>query len=292
MPEVDPASPVPPSSTEAQQKCFDGTFFPKFTVITVTYNAEQTLERTLKSVASQTYPNIEHVIVDGVSNDGTLSLIQEYAEDNSVCEHQHEICFIREPDRGLYDAMNKAIDAANGDYLIFLNAGDKFHSPDTLSKVVESVGTYTNLTSEECEQRPAVLYGETDLVDENGSFVRHRRLQAPTHLTWRSFLNGMLVCHQSFYVRTELAKDFHYDLNYRFSADFDWCVRIMKYAEAKQMLLHNTQEILTDYLSEGMTTKNKRKSLFERLRIMCRHYGCLAAIRQHLWFVVRAITKP
>jgi GT2 family glycosyltransferase len=98
MPEVDPASPVPPSSTKTQCNNVNEPFQPKFTVVTVTYNAEQTLERTLQSVASQTYPHIEHLIVDGLSNDGTLSLIQEYAEDNSVCDNPHDIQFIREPD--------------------------------------------------------------------------------------------------------------------------------------------------------------------------------------------------
>jgi glycosyltransferase involved in cell wall biosynthesis len=263
---------------------------PKITVVTVTYNAEQTLERTLQSVASQTYPHVEHLIVDGLSSDGTLSLIQEYAEDNSVCDTPHEIQFIREPDRGLYDAMNKAIDNANGDYLVFLNAGDKFHSDDTLEKIVETVSSVHGNEFDE-ETWPAVLYGETDIVNDNGEFLRHRRLQAPEVLTWRSFLSGMLVCHQSFYVRTDMARQFHYNLRYRFSGDFDWCIRIMKDAQQQGQSLFNTRMVLTDYLSEGMTTKNHRKSLLERFRIMCRHYGCLAAVGQHLWFVLRLVVK-
>lgn len=290
MPEVEPASPVPPSSKNAQANSVDESFSPKFTVVTVTYNAEQTLERTLQSVASQAYRNIEHLIVDGLSSDGTLSLVQEYAEDNSVCEHPHEIRFIREPDNGLYDAMNKAIDNARGDYLVFLNAGDKFHSADTIGVLVMDLAS--NCADMSCiDACPAVLYGETDLVDDGGNFLRHRRLQAPSQLNWRSFLNGMLVCHQSFYVRTDLARKHHYDLRYRFSADFDWAVRIMKDAQEHGLAFYNTGMILTDYLSEGMTTKNQRKSLFERLCIMCRHYGCVAAVRQHLWFVLRLFVK-
>lgn len=290
MPEVDPASPVPPSSTKTQSNTLDEPYQPKFTVVTVTYNAEQTLERTLQSVASQTYPHIEHLIVDGLSADGTLALIQEYAEDNSVCEHPHDIQFVREPDNGLYDAMNKAIDNANGDYLVFLNAGDKFHSDDTLERIVEGVTSVHGKEFDE-ETWPAVLYGETDIVDDKGEFLRHRRLQAPEVLSWRSFLSGMLVCHQSFYVRTDMARKFHYNLRYRFSGDFDWCIRIMKEAQQQRMPLFNTRLILTDYLAEGMTTKNHRKSLFERFRIMCRHYGFMAAISQHLWFVLRLAVK-
>ena len=291
MPEVDPASPVPPSSTKTQCNALDEPSRPKITVVTVTYNAEQTLERTLQSVASQTYPHVEHLIVDGLSSDGTLSLIQEYAEDNSVCDTPHEIQFIREPDSGLYDAMNKAIDNANGDYLVFLNAGDKFHSDDTLERIVETVSSVHGNEFDE-EAWPAVLYGETDIVNDNGEFLRHRRLQAPEVLTWRSFLSGMLVCHQSFYVRTDMARRFHYNMRYRFSGDFDWCIRIMKDAQQQGLSLYNTRMVLTDYLSEGMTTRNHRKSLLERFRIMCRHYGCLTAVGQHLWFVLRAMIKP
>ena len=290
MPEVDPASPVPPSSTKTQCNTLDEPSLPKITVVTVTYNAEQTLERTLQSVASQTYPRVEHLIVDGLSVDGTLSLIQEYAEDNSVCDTPHEIQFIREPDSGLYDAMNKAIDNANGDYLVFLNAGDKFHSDDTLERVVETVSSVHGNEFDEATW-PAVLYGETDIVDDNGVFLRHRRLQTPEVLSWRSFLSGMLVCHQSFYVRTDMARQFHYNLRYRFSGDFDWCIRIMKDAQQQGQSLFNTRMVLTDYLSEGMTTKNHRKSLLERFRIMCRHYGYLTAIGQHLWFVLRLVVK-
>ncbi len=289
MPEVDPTSPVPPSSQTAQDNQLDDYFQPKFTVITVTYNAEKTLERTIESVASQTYKNIEHLIVDGLSTDGTLSLIQEYAEDNSVHANPHEIRFIREADSGLYDAMNKAIDNATGDYLVFLNAGDKFHADDTIERVVADTLSLDRSDAERA-MWPAVLYGETDLVDDEGKFLRHRRLQAPSQLRWTSFKDGMLVCHQSFYVLTELAQQHHYDLHYRFSADFDWCIRIMKEAHSQGLVMHNTNMVLTDYLSEGMTTKNRRKSLLERFRIMAKHYGIFSTVCRHLWFVWRAVT--
>lgn len=288
MPEVDPASPVPPSSANAQDTILDEYFQPKFTVVTVTFNAEKTLERTIESVASQTYRNIEHLIVDGLSTDGTLSLIQEYAEDNSVNATPHDIRLIREPDSGLYDAMNKGIDNATGDYILFLNAGDKFHSADTIERVVSDTLSRDRMDGEQT-MWPAVLYGETDLVDDEGHFLRHRRLQAPSRLQWTSFKGGMRVCHQSFYVLTELARRHHYDMQYRFSADFDWCIRIMKDAHSQGLVMHNTGLVLTDYLSEGMTTRNRRKSLMERFRIMARHYGFFSAVCQHLWFVWRAV---
>lgn len=260
--------------------------YPSITVATVTYNAAQTLQRTLKSVAAQTYPNIEHLIVDGCSKDNTMELVHQYVEQNTRETVPHQINLINEPDKGLYDAMNKAIQAAEGEYLCFLNAGDCFHSPDTLKQLMEQIRWDAD---PKCH--PAVLYGETDLVDAEGHFIRHRRLRAPKKLSFRSFLQGMLVCHQSFYVRTDLAREELYDLKYRFSADYDWCIRIMKRARRKHLALYNSNMILTDYLSEGLTTQNHKKSLMERFHIMAHHFGWPAAIGQHIWFVVRSVIK-
>ena len=109
------------------------TTLPLITIATVTYNAEATLQRTLDSVAAQDYARIEHLIVDGVSKDKTLSLVQRYVEQNN---NRHQIRLTSEPDEGLYDAMNKALLLATGEYIVFLNAGDKLHSQDTISKIV------------------------------------------------------------------------------------------------------------------------------------------------------------
>ena len=132
---------------------------------------------------------------------------------------------------------------------------------------------------------PAVVYGETDIVDDAGMFLRHRRLQAPETLKWTSFRQGMLVCHQSFYALREITPE--YDLTYRFSADFDWCVRIMKKAKEMGMPFLNTHSVLTDYLAEGLTTQNHKESLRERFRIMAKHYGWLSTCLMHLWFIIR-----
>ena len=258
----------------------------RFTVATVTFNAEATICRTLDSVASQTHPAVEHLIVDGCSTDATIHQVQRYVERNCDQNHPHAIVLIREPDEGIYDAMNKALAAAHGDYILFLNAGDTFHTPETLSDVSAQLEPASSLS-----RLPAVLYGETDIVDGEGNFLRHRRLAAPENLNWRCFLSGMLVCHQSFYVRTDIARAHLYDLRWRFSADFDWCIRVMKTAARRMLPLHNTHFILTDYLAEGLTTRNHRRSLIERLRIMAEHFGWLQTIGAHLWFVVRAVIR-
>ena len=145
---------------------------PKFSVITVTYNAEKVLEDTIQSVIAQTYHHVEYIIVDGASKDGTLSIIDRYRP------RIHTV--VSEPDKGLYDAINKGIALASGDYLCFLNAGDCFHEDDTLQQMVHTING---------NELPDVLYGETAIVDEKRHFQRMRRLSAPEVLTWKSF-NG------------------------------------------------------------------------------------------------------
>ena len=242
---------------------------PKFSIITVTYNAGKVLEDTIQSVITQTYKNVEYIIVDGKSTDSTMDIVNRYRE------HIHTI--VSEPDKGLYDAMNKGIDLATGDYLCFLNAGDELHEDDTLQLIVHSLSGEKEL--------PDVIYGETAIVDEEGHFLRMRRLSTPEHLTWKSFQNGMLVCHQAFMPRRDLAVK--YNLKYRFSADFDWCIRIMK----RSHVLHNTHLTIIDYLNEGMTTRNHKASLKERFHIMCHHYGTASTIMRHMGFAVRMVYK-
>lgn len=251
----------------------------KISVITCTYNAVNELQRTVDSVLAQTYPHVEHLIIDGLSKDATLEVANEYKRKSEEEEKSHEVIISSEPDNGLYDAMNKGLMNATGDYLVYLNAGDAFPSANTLETVANSVG--------EDEALPAVLYGDTDIVDDEGHFLRHRRLSPPEHLTWRSFKQGMLVCHQAFYARTDIARRNPYDLNYKFSADVDWCIRIMKDADQQNLTLRNVHEVIANYLDGGMTVKNHRASLKERFHIMCKHYGWLSTVMMHAWFVVR-----
>ena len=241
---------------------------PTFSIITVTYNAGKVLEDTIQSVISQTYRNVEYIIVDGGSKDNTLEIIGKYSK--------HISKMVSEPDKGLYDAMNKGIRMATGDYLCFLNAGDKFHEKETLQQIAEILKD---------KELPDVIYGETAIVDETGKFLHMRRLSTPERLNWKSFKQGMLVCHQAFLAKRELTLKYPYDMQYRFSADFDWCIRIMKEAKC----LHNTRLTLIDYLNEGMTTRNHKASLKERFRIMAKHYGWVSTILYHCWFVIRLI---
>jgi glycosyltransferase involved in cell wall biosynthesis len=235
-----------------------------FSVITVTYNAAEVLERTILSVLSQSYPQLEYIIIDGNSSDGTKEIIEQYAAGLSYR--------VSEPDRGLYDAMNKGLRKATGDYVWFLNAGDVLANSNTvkdLAAVAERNGM------------PDILYGETDLMDMQGKIIAARRLKAPQTLTWKSFRMGMLVCHQAFITKRSIAPA--YDLQYRFSSDFDWCIRCMKAAKT----IVNSRLRVAGYLYEGLTAANRKASLKERYSIMCKYYGAFATNLLHVWFAVR-----
>lgn len=238
---------------------------PSISVITICYNAGVLLRPTVASVCDQTYPHVEYIVIDGASSDGSLETIADYRPCITT--------LLSEKDKGIYDAMNKGLALATGDYVCFMNAGDTFASPDTLS---QALGVLRS-------PLPGVVYGETDIVDEDFRFVRHRRLRAPEHLKFNSFKHGMVVCHQSFYALRSLAP--MYDTGYRFSADVDWCLRILKQSTHN----HNTHLVLTHYMEEGATTRNHHASLKERFRIMSRHYGFLQTCLLHIYFVVRSI---
>lgn len=236
---------------------------PRITIITICYNAAASIERTLRSVAAQTYPHIEYLIIDGASKDATLQLVAELAPQAKVYS---------EPDKGIYDAMNKGRARATGDYLWYLNAGDALPSADTVAELVAASCT---------SSLPDIIYGDTRLIDSEDRDLGLRRLRPPRELSWQSFERGMLVCHQAFIVKRTLAPE--YDLRYRFSADVDWCIRAMK--EARSYYFY--PEVIALYLNEGTTTANHRASLLERFDVMRRHYGLGRTLLRHLSFVLQ-----
>ena len=259
----------------------------RFSVITITYNAEKVLQRTLDSVRNQTYEGVEHLIVDGASKDQTLALADQYKLQSDASDNGHQVIIQSEPDHGIYDAMNKGLTQASGDYVVFLNAGDFFPNVKTLEDIVHQC----RLNEYPVNERPGVLYGNTNIVDGEGSFLHPRRLQPPEKLTWKSFRHGMLVCHQAFYARTDIAKNTQYDTRYRFSADVDWCIRIMRETERMGLTLCNTKMVVANYTEEGATTQNHSESLKERFHVMRHHYGLMTTVVMHAWFFIRAFLK-
>ncbi|MBN2807641.1 MAG: glycosyltransferase [Prolixibacteraceae bacterium] len=236
---------------------------PKISVITIVYNDVVHLESTIRSVLEQTYRYIDYVIIDGNSSDGTVDIIRKYSNKLGY--------WSSEPDKGIYDAMNKGLNAATGDYVLFLNSGDKLYHANLLSELFENPG----------DQLPDVVYGETMIIAEDGSEIGLRRLKAPDALTWKSLKDGMLVCHQSFFAKRELAP--MYNLNYKIAADYEWMLAILK----KAVIIHNCHQIVAAFLDGGLSKNHIRQSLKERFSIMVHYYGWMPTIFNHLLIGLR-----
>ena len=152
-------------------------FQPKLTVITIVYNNVRAIERTVLSVLNQTYPNIEYLVIDGASVDGTLEILKK---------HEGRISkLISETDKGIYDAMNKGLALSSGDYILFMNSGDEIYDSDTIEKVFASA-----LDAD-------IYYGETEMYNEDWKSLGQRRHKAPETFTWKDFKYGMSISHQA-----------------------------------------------------------------------------------------------
>ena len=179
----------------------------KISVITVCYNADHTIEETIKSVISQSYKHIEYIIIDGNSQDDTLSIISQYISYN--------IKLISENDNGVYDAMNKGIFVANGDYIIFMNSGDCFVTDDTIEKMVSNF-----------ENDYDILYGNSIILQNRKSVIKKY-----TNSSFKLFaylLSGNMICHQAMFVKKELLLNNPFDVNYKICADKDFLIKMIK----------------------------------------------------------------
>jgi glycosyltransferase involved in cell wall biosynthesis len=242
--------------------------FPRISIITVVYNGMKYIERTMNSVLNQTYSDIEYLLIDGGSTDGTVDCIKKYAD---RIDHWQS-----EPDRGIYDAMNKGLEKATGEYVWFINAGDEIYAPET----VERIGPLLR-------ERADSYYGETLFIDETGgeagirSGLTPHRL--PENLTWRHFNKGMVVSHQSFIVRREIAPG--YDFRFPHSGDIDWIIRCLKRGRESV----HTRTILSRYLMGGHSKKFHLRSLFDRYRVLQRHFGVVPNFLNHIGITARAV---
>ncbi len=239
-----------------------------FSIITVVFNGENLIEGTIQSVVNQTYPNIEYIIVDGASKDGTMDIVNKYVD-------KFPILWISAPDKGLYDAMNKGLKMATGDFVLFLNAGDRLFDIKTLEKMAAQATSETD-----------ILYGETMLVDDARHHVGTRTEMSvqklPEKLTWRSMNQGMVVCHQAFLPRRTLAPQY---IPNNLAADIDWVIKCLK--EAKSVV--NTHLIVSEYLMGGMSKKRHNQSLKDRYVILKEHFGFIPNILNHVFIIGRAV---
>ena len=254
---------------------------PKVTVITITYNAERFLKNTIESVINQSNKEFEYLIIDGASKDGTADIIRLY--DNTLYASFEEaekrnpvffpqICWISESDKGLYDAMNKGLHLAKGDFVWFINAGDKIYDNTTMQKIVDTVDA--NPDSD-------VIYGQSLIINEDESVRGERHKIAPKVLTRKSLLNGLVVCHQSILVRRDIAPD--YDIQYRISADYDWVCKVL--AKSRQNCY--IDNYISRFMIAGVSAQQRKKSWTERYHIMKKHFGLPSTLWAHLKIVAK-----
>ena len=235
-------------------------------IITITFNNFNGLKNTISSINYEL--DIEHIIIDGASSDETPAFLQSIDIPN--------LSWLSEPDQGIYDAMNKGLSRATGDYVLFMNAGDQFYSHDSLRSIIDL------LTMDQ----PDVFYSDTMYIDAKGQSLGLRSQittrPLPDQLTWQSMRYGMLVCHQSFIVKKSLAPPY---ILGNLSADIDWQIRCLKKAKN----IHRSPKIIARYLIGGTSQQQKIKSLTDRFSVMLRHYGWLTTLAMHVYFVFRSL---
>ncbi|RKD20123.1 glycosyl transferase [Pelobium manganitolerans] len=230
-------------------------FNPTLSVITVVYNNVKDIERTIQSVIGQSYANIQYIIVDGGSTDGTLQVIEHYRDKISKV--------ISEKDNGIYDAMNKGLALADGDYVLFMNSGDEIYSIDTVERIFSAAADAD------------IYYGETEMLDENLVSQGRRRHQIPKKLNINSFKYGMSVSHQAIYVKKTIASP--YNLNYKLSADIDWVLNAL----TKAKKITRVDFYVAKYLMGGLSKQKHWASLKERFQIFTSYYGLLPNLFNH-----------
>lgn len=209
----------------------------KFSLVTVTYNSAQTLRDTIISVLSQTYQDLEYIIVDGLSNDNTVDIIKEYES-----QFNGRMRWVSERDYGLYDAMNKGFQMATGDVIGIINSDDLISDPKAIEKIMKCF---------EIDNSIDAVYADLYYVAQNDTskIVRHWKSGKQ-----RSFTKGWHPAHPTFYVKEEVyQKHGLFDLDFKFAADFELMLRFI---DKKHIKLHYLPEPLVRMRLGGTTSKS------------------------------------
>lgn len=236
---------------------------PKVSVITVVYNSKDLFTRTLESIKNLKYSNKEVIVIDGGSTDGTKEVIER----NSLYINT----WISERDKGIYDAMNKALRLATGEYVWFINAGDYPFSPHILENIFKGREVYAD-----------IYYGETLIINDEGYILGLRKKKLPKKLTANAFLDGMVVCHQSFIAKKKILRPF--DTRYKHSADYDQMIKAVKLAKST----YKVNGAVSVFAEGGHTEKNRMAGLKERYRIMKHYFGTFRTIFAHITIALKS----
>lgn len=235
----------------------------KITVITVTYNCKKYIEKTLESISTQTYKNIELIIVDGKSNDGTWEIINNYK--SKITKK------ISEKDSGIYDAMNKGIALSSGEYIFFLNAGDIFVNDTVVENVCKKI------TSED------VVYGNVILVEKNNKKIVKK---FPKSLDFK-FMVLDTICHQAVFMKKELLNKYKFNQNEKIFADYELWIKIFLNKN-----IWNIKKIdinIAEYNLEGISSKLKKIDTMKARGKIFRKYvkGKNGWLYYPIWFVFK-----
>jgi glycosyltransferase involved in cell wall biosynthesis len=226
---------------------------PLVNIITVSYNAKDDLEKTVRSVAKQDYSRINYIIIDGGSRDGTVEMADKYKDKINI--------FVSEKDNGIYDAMNKGISRVKEGYLNFLNAGDEFVSGSTVSDVFKDVGDAYDL-----------VYGKIIVGEVTDEILKHP--QETWDFNQENLLkkNTAVLCHQAMFLKKEKAP--LYDTSYRIKGDLDWYFEII---DKNPDLSYSRSDVtVTNYKGGGMSEKRYFLDVYETAKLIIKRFGLIS----------------
>lgn len=216
---------------------------PKITIATVVFNGIKEIENTIQSVLKQDYSNLEYIVIDGASSDGTVDIIKKYDTQISY--------WLSETDKGIYDAMNKAINVASGDWILFMNCGDYFYSSTVISEIFHLNANYDDF---------AVVYGDAMFRFKDKTYLVEAYESAPDRF--------MPFSHQSAFTKTNLAKDNLFDTSYKITADTEFFLRLTR----KGYVFKHLSIVVCSYDSyEGVSVSNESLRAEELVEMQIKH---------------------
>jgi len=230
---------------------------PLISVITVVKNSEKYLERTIQSVINQIYDNIEYIIIDGVSTDGTLDIVRKY--ENKIAY------WVSEPDTGIYDAMNKGVRLSSGEYVYFLNSGDYLYNNRVFLNLTKSM-----------RHNFAFVYGKINLITEDGHF----HMVTGKKVKLKELIYGM-VCHQALLVRRKsFDKIGFFNTKFKVASDYEWVIRLFKAYEFDSKYV---DIVIANMIMGGHSDVSAIKGIKERREIVKRYFGIMNYTKYYVY---------
>ncbi|WP_232062564.1 glycosyltransferase family 2 protein [Buttiauxella agrestis] len=229
--------------------------------MTVVYNSAESLKITIDSIKSQSYKDIEYIVVDGASTDETIKIAKENCNVINI--------FVSEKDDGIYDAMNKSLSFVSGEWVVFLNAGDIFYQNDTLEKIAEHIRKTQHL-------QPDIIGGGV-MFDIEGKLIK-----CPVKSFEKKWIS-MPSCHQSTFFKASLHKQYPYNKEYKICADHDLILRLLN----KNAVFNSYDEIISIFKWDGLSANNRIKLYQEKLAIAKKHKAPLKFVIMIRFIIIK-----